>query len=312
MFCIIAFVVLAILGIFSATNRALAKEAFDCVLRRVTLRPCNTGFDEKMKAKILGTVIMRSERAAGFLSKYFELLSWIFFILMLASTIWAVRGLYLFYVTGSCNGLNATAFCVFDPTGSNNTVSGVTEGCPIKPISAKDLTLEGVNLTGFPVLNPNSPDKIVMVGCYGCEYTRKTYPIIQQMVKHYGANFTFLDYPVKVKSDYLTRVGYCTYQADPVKYWQLNDILFTADKSVFETEEYARKTLGGLGLDAEAVLTCVNEPRTAAVVKQMLAEVMKTKFYGTPTIFINGQVLVGPKPYRVYAILLKGLLFWLY
>ena len=48
MFCIVAFVVLGIMGIFSATNRGLAKEAFDCVLRRVTLRPCTTGFDQKM------------------------------------------------------------------------------------------------------------------------------------------------------------------------------------------------------------------------------------------------------------------------
>ena len=71
MFCIVAFAVLSILGIFSATNRALAKEALDCVLRRVTLRPCNTGFDEKIKAKILGSVITRSEVAARFLNKYF-------------------------------------------------------------------------------------------------------------------------------------------------------------------------------------------------------------------------------------------------
>ena len=55
MFCIVAFIVLSILGIFSATNRALAREAMDCVFRRVTLRPCNTGFDEKMKARILGS-----------------------------------------------------------------------------------------------------------------------------------------------------------------------------------------------------------------------------------------------------------------
>ena len=74
MFCIVAFVILGIMGIFSATNRALAKEAFDCVLRRVTLRPCNTGFDQKMKAKILGSVITRSEFAARLISKNFELL----------------------------------------------------------------------------------------------------------------------------------------------------------------------------------------------------------------------------------------------
>ena len=44
---------------------------------------------------------------------------------------------------------------------------------------------------------------------------------------------------------------------------------------------------------------------------QQLDEATKTGFYGTPTIFINGQSFVGPKPYRVYAIALGGLLYWL-
>ena len=34
-------------------------------------------------------------------------------------------------------------------------------------------------------------------------------------------------------------------------------------------------------------------------------------FMGTPTIFINGQGFVGPKPPRVYAIALEGLFYWL-
>ncbi len=106
MFCIIAFIVLSILGIFSASNRALAREALDCVSRRVTFRPCTTGFDEKMKAKILGKVIMRSEGLARSISKNFEALAWFFFLLMMTASVFFIRGLYLFYVTGSCNGLN--------------------------------------------------------------------------------------------------------------------------------------------------------------------------------------------------------------
>ena len=128
MFCIAAFVVLSIMGIFSASNRQLAREAFDCVGRRVTLRPCNTGFDERMKAKLLGVVIVRSERAAMWLNKNFELLAWFFLILTLGSAFYSVRGVYLFYTTGSCNGVNDTGFCVFDPTGENNQVSSVGAG----------------------------------------------------------------------------------------------------------------------------------------------------------------------------------------
>lgn len=312
MFCIIAFAVLAILGIFSATNRALAKEAFDCVLRRVTLRPCTTGFDEKMKAKILGSVIMRSETAARFLNKNFEILSWSFFILFLVSTIWSARGLYLFYVTGSCNGLNETGFCVFDPKGENNEVSAAAESCNVNQfLPGGGLTLEGVNLEGFPVLNPQASDKIVFIGCYNCDYTRKAYPLVRALVGKFPVSFTFLHYPVKEKTDLSHSLGVCIYQQDAQKYWLWNDALFAAPKDSASDPAFVQQTLANLGLDQAAVDACVSAEQTAGTVTAQKAEVEKTNFFGTPTIFINGTTFVGPKPYRVYAIELKGLFYWL-
>jgi len=311
MFCIVAFIALAILGIFSASNRMLAREALDCVFRRVTFRPCTTGFDEKMKAKILGTVITRSEVAARVINNNFELLSWTFFILLTASSIWAVRSTYLFYVTGSCNGLNSSSFCVFDPTGSNNQVTSLNATCKVKPTTEKDLTLKPVDLSVFPVKNSDSKDKIVMIGCYGCDYTRKAYPMILGLVNKSGASFFFLDIAVKTKTNYLTKVGYCLYRQDAAAYWKLNDILFTADKNVFETEPYIRQTLTDLGVDADKTLACVADSKTEDAVEKQKAQIVATGVFGTPTIFINNQVSVGPKPYRVYAIMLQGLFYWL-
>ena len=160
MFCIISFVILSILGIFSASNRELARESLDCVLRRVTLRPCNTGFDEKMKAKILGVVITRSERAAKFLNKHFEILSWAFFFLLMASSIYSVRGLFLYYTTGSCSGANSSEFCVFDPTGANNQVSTTSQVCTV-PVSLQQMAinLKDVDLRQFPKLQSGSGRK---------------------------------------------------------------------------------------------------------------------------------------------------------
>lgn len=311
MFCIVAFIVLSILGIFSATNRALAKEALDCVLRRVTFRPCTTGFDEKMKAKILGKVIMRSEKLARFINKRFEVLAWTFFLVFLAAGIMAVRGLVLFYTTGSCNGLNKTSFCVFDPTGANNEVSSLSETCSVKPVTVDDLTLEGVDLSLFPTLNPVSASRIVFIGCYSCDYSRKAYPMIRKLAERYNTELVYLEYPVKLKTDLLNRVGFCAYQQDEAKYWQLNDILFTAEKDKLDDQDFIDTRLTGLGFDMNDLNTCVNDPQTETAVQTQLAETVKTKFYGTPTIFIGDEVFVGPKPYRVYAIALKGLLYWL-
>ncbi len=309
--CIVALVVLSIMGIFSATNRALAKEALDCVLRRVTLRPCTTGFDEKIKAKILGSVITRSEVAARVINRNFELISWIFFLTFLASGIYTLRGVYLFYTTGSCSGLNATAFCVFDPSGQNNQVSAVSSSCYATPPTEKDLTLASANFSSFPAVNQNSADKIIFIGCYACDFTRETYPLIRELANKYNVSLTYADFPTKEKTDFLSRVGYCANQEDAAKFWKLNDALFATDKASLENTETIQKLIADAGLDTGKMNACVSDAATEQTVKGLLEEIKKTKFYGTPTIFINGTPFVGPKPYRVYAIRLKGLLYWL-
>jgi len=314
MFCIVAAIVLSILGIFSASNRQLAKEALDCVFHRITFRPCTTGFDEKMKARILGKVITRSEKGARFLNKNFEIIAWAFFVVLLAASIMFIRGFYLFYTTGNCNGANDSGFCVFDPTGENTKTSSATgEGaCPIPTNPAgSSLTLENVDLSLWPVQNAGSENKLVFVGCYACEYTRKVYPQIRALVDKYEPEFFFGEYPTKLKTDYLSQVGYCVYKQDQEKYWQLNDALFSEDVSLLEDRDATQKILEGLNLDTAVVNACVADPSTEEGVQKLFAEIRETNFYGTPTIFINGEPIVGPKPYRVYAIELEGFFYWL-
>lgn len=313
MFCIVAAIILSILGIFSASNRQLAKEALDCVFHRITFRPCTTGFDEKMKAKILGKVITRSEKSARFLNKNFELLAWIFFVIFLAASVMFVRGFVLFYTTGSCNGANSTGFCVFDPTGENTKTSSATGGaCPVPTNpSGTSLTLQNVDLSLWPVMNQGSKDQIVFVGCYACEYTREAYPKIRALVEKYGPEFYFGEYPTKLKTDGLSRAGYCVYQQDPAKYWQMNDALFSEDAALLEDENATRAILSSLNLDMTRLDACTADPATETQVQALFTEIRKTNFYGTPTIFLNGEPLVGPKPYRVYAIALEGFFYWL-
>jgi hypothetical protein len=266
-----------------------------------------------MKAKILGVVITRSEKFARFLNKFFEPISWIFFFLLLAASVMFMRGLILFYTTGSCNGVNSTAFCVFDPTGENTKTSSATgEGaCPIPTNPAgTQLTLENVDLSMWPVQNVGKPDKLVFVGCYACEYTRNVYPEIRKLVDKYQPEFFFGEYPTKLKTDYLSR-GILRLQQDPEKYWLMNDAFFSEDVSLLEDHAATDQVLTNLGLDTASIDACVKDPATEENVQKLFGEIRKTNFYGTPTIFINGEPLVGPKPYRVFAIQLKGFFYWL-
>jgi hypothetical protein len=117
MICLIALVVFGIMSIFSVSFRPLAKEAFNCVFRRLTFRKCDTGFDQKMKAGITGKLMKRSPKLAAFVHKHFELISWIFTIIMIVSLIYSAIAVYNLAINGTCTP-ESPGTCIFKPSGS--------------------------------------------------------------------------------------------------------------------------------------------------------------------------------------------------
>lgn len=310
MFCIVSFIVLSIISIFSASHRALAKESFDCVFRRITLRPCNTGFQEKMKAQLIGKLLTRSVVLARWVNKNFELLSWILFILTVGSIFWTGKGIYNFYMYGSCNGLNKSGFCALDPTGENNKISQAGGTCSVGQGNEKVVTLNNVNLSTFPRKNNGAKDSVVFIGCFNCDYTRKAYPIFKEFLSKNRVNYTFAHYPIKGETTYILPIGYCAYQQDQEKYWQFVDKLFASTKEDNANPEYVNRVLKELGYSEKSIATCSQSQETKTAVARQRIELEKTNIYGTPLVFINNKGLVGPKPLRVYDRVLNGLKFW--
>lgn len=305
MICIISLIVFSLLGIFSATHRALAKEALDCVFRRITLRPCNTGFKERIKNKILVRLMNRSVLVARLVNKHFEIFSWLFFILMISSTFWVVKGGYNYYLYGSCNGLNQAGFCAFDPKGENNKVTDVGQQCGIVERKEENVTLNNIDLSTFASKNTGSKNTVVLIGCYECDYTRKAYADIQKLVKDKKTNYIFAHYPAKENTNYLSEVGYCVYKEYGDKFWDFNDYLFTVDKVEIYQPEYIGIILKRFNFDVEKINNCTDSQLTKEIVNKQVDQLRKTHLYGTPTVFINGKALVGPKPYRVYKSMLN-------
>jgi thiol-disulfide isomerase/thioredoxin len=120
--------VFAILGIFSATHRQYAKEAFECAFRMATLRPCQSDFDQKMKTKILAS-LMRFPSIANFTNKYFKAISTVMVILFLASLAYTAYGVYNLATYGTCDPQHPEN-CVFTPF-LNGTVDPNANVCTI-------------------------------------------------------------------------------------------------------------------------------------------------------------------------------------
>lgn len=111
--CIIAMAVFAFLGIFSAKYRPLAKESFKCIFRMVTLRPCEAGFERRMKMKVVTRLSKYSPSFGGAVYKHFNVFSWALVILMFASFYVMANGIYNLIVLGTCDPI--TGQCLFNP-----------------------------------------------------------------------------------------------------------------------------------------------------------------------------------------------------
>ncbi|MFH0868934.1 MAG: hypothetical protein V1839_01775 [archaeon] len=114
--CIIALVAFAVLGIFSARYRKLAKEAADCTFRKLTLRPCDTGLDIRLKAHVTSKLI-NHPRTARLVHKNFDAFMTLMFIIMVVSMIftgyYGIKGVYNYAAFGNCNGPDSSDFCIF-------------------------------------------------------------------------------------------------------------------------------------------------------------------------------------------------------
>ena len=109
--------VFGVLGVFSVKYRKLAKESFECTFRLMTLRPCQSDFDQKLKVSILAGLI-RFPKFAKFVNKNFKPISVImvilFFITLFLSVFYTAEGLYYLATTGTCSPEHPE-HCIFTP-----------------------------------------------------------------------------------------------------------------------------------------------------------------------------------------------------
>ncbi len=103
MLCILSFFVFAILGIFSASHRELAKKAWYCLVKKIQFKPCDINFNEELKGKMLGKLVFTHPRLGGFLYKWADVLSVVFVILSVWSLLAVVRSSVYLLAYDTCD-----------------------------------------------------------------------------------------------------------------------------------------------------------------------------------------------------------------
>jgi thiol-disulfide isomerase/thioredoxin len=176
--CIIALIVFAFLSLFSAKYRTYTKEAWHCVSRMARLKPCDTSFDEKMKASITAKLMERSPRLAKVVHKNFRVISAIFVIVFFLSLGYTAYSLYNLAVYGSCDLV--TGQCIFNPAQPN------LSSCPFEslqpsqgqPTIAGFYKIPNVSITGKPI--------VYFFGATWCPHCAWERPIFLQATAQFG------------------------------------------------------------------------------------------------------------------------------
>ena len=291
--CLIALPLFAILGIFSLKYRKLAKDSLECIFKTATLRKCESGLDDRIRAGITGRLLKHFPKAAKLLYNNYKIFSWV----MLALFVWSIYGssvgIYNYVEYGNCNGPADTGFCLLDPTGQNNGLSEVDNEQKeiIYPVLQDDDPIIG---------NPNAELTIIEFGCYACPFTKKAEPIVDEVLAYYGGkvNLQFKTFVIPHHLYTYPAAMAANCAKDQGMYLQYHKALFDNQENLTNATMF--QLAQNLNLDMENFTECFDSEKYHDEILDDNDMGLHAGVKGTPTFFINKQEIVGPKPFKTF------------
>ncbi len=151
----------------------------------------------------------------------------------------------------------------------------------------------------------NAKISIVEFADFRCPFCEKFFQQSEsQLIKEYvdtgKAKFVFKNYAfLGPQSTWASEAAECA--GEQGKFWEYHDWLYANQAPESNLNYYSKNNLikyaGNVGLDAAQFASCLNSDSTAARVADDLAQGQAAGVTGTPTVFINGQKIVGAQPY---------------
>lgn len=149
--------------------------------------------------------------------------------------------------------------------------------------------------------------ELVVFSDFQCPYCKQFFDGAYKEIKsNYidtgKAKLVFRNYPLSfhVNAQKAAEAGECANKQG--KFWQYHDTLFTKANgdgtglAVTDLKQYAQN----LGLDTSKFNSCLDNGDAADTVKKDFDAGVKAGVTGTPTIFINGKMIVGAEPFSTF------------
>lgn len=163
---------------------------------------------------------------------------------------------------------------------------------------------------GLSLGSPDAPVKIEEFTDFQCPFCGKAHQVMMEVLRSFPTQvyLTHRDYPLdstchpgmrRALHPHACRSAYyarCAAEQD--NYWPFEALLFEDSERLDEDslKEFARN----VGLDMDRLAECVESPDTHQAVLDDIRQGMERGMRGTPTFFVNGEMVVGFKPFEFW------------
>lgn len=172
------------------------------------------------------------------------------------------------------------------------------------------------NLTASAILgDANAPVTIIEYSDYQCPFCEKfhtqTFPELKKQYIDTGkAKFVYQDFPfLSADSNAAAEATHCA--ADQGKYWEYHNYLFThqgQENSGWAAAANQKIFAKAIGLNTTQFNSCLDAGKYKQLVVDEKTAGAGYGVNGTPSFFINGQLIVGAQPLDAFAQVIDPLL----
>ncbi|OIO47769.1 MAG: hypothetical protein AUJ28_00500 [Parcubacteria group bacterium CG1_02_37_51] len=140
----------------------------------------------------------------------------------------------------------------------------------------------------------NALIEIVEFSDFQCPYCAQGSPVVVDLAKQYAGiiNLTYRHFPIAdIHPEAWGAAIASTCAAEQDKFWQYHDQLFAQQDNFSQTTFFT--IAKNLGLNTQDFDTCYTSEKYGYQVRKDLADGLSLDLRGTPTYFINGEVISG-------------------
>jgi protein-disulfide isomerase len=155
-------------------------------------------------------------------------------------------------------------------------------------------------------VNTSDPTKgsgsveLVEFSDFECPYCQKVQPVLREVLAKFEGRVTHVwkDYPLPIHPFAVAAAAAARCAQEQGQFWQYHDLLFAHQQAL--TPEDLKEHASTLRLEPRAFATCVDTDKYRNQITEALKLASEYTVPATPTVFINGRMVMGVAPVELY------------